>query len=245
MGGAEVWVERLQMHIHNSYPSVCALLLCILLLGCANISEEEIQDEDLIQEVILEEEVSSEGIQDEDLTQEVIPVEKVNEPEIHDADFIWESFPVVDMNFWAQPYKIVPIDFDADGDDEQLIGFDDVLRVMDFRTNPPSVIAISLITRNGPQVVYNQSVADINNDGFPDVAVAGGQETIRVLMNNKGEGFKDRVNYAASGETRGVTLADIDNDGLYDLLYTTQDDGRLKVRMGREEGLFGAESALF
>lgn len=148
------------------------------------------------------------------------------------------AIPAIHANEWHEPYKIIPIDFDNDGDTEQLVGFQKLIRVIDFRANPPRVLAREYINPVIDQTVYNQDVGDLNGDGFPDIAVASGKDFVSVLINDQGTGFKDRRDYPAHGETRGTKLADVNGDGTLDLMYTTQDNGYLNIRMGNGNGTF-------
>ena len=50
------------------------------------------------------------------------------------------AIPSLHADEWGEPYKIIPIDFDNDGDTEQLVGFNKIIRVIDFRANPPREI---------------------------------------------------------------------------------------------------------
>ncbi len=148
------------------------------------------------------------------------------------------AIPALHADEWREPYKIIPIDFDNDGDTEQLVGFNKIIRVIDFRANPPRVLAREYINPVDDQTVYNQDVGDLNGDGFPDVVAASGQNFVSVLLNDAGKGFSSHRDYFADGETRGTKLADVNGDGNLDLLYTTQDDGYLKVRLGKGDGTF-------
>ncbi|HLC76284.1 MAG TPA: VCBS repeat-containing protein [Candidatus Peribacterales bacterium] len=154
------------------------------------------------------------------------------------------AIPALHADEWQEPYKIVPIDFDNDGDTEQLVGFKKLIRVIDFRANPPKILARDYINPVDDQTVYNQDSGDLDGDGFPDIVAASGKDFVAVILNDQGKGFRDRKDYFAGGETRGTKLADVDSDGNLDLLYTTQDDGYLNVRLGNGDGTF-RESAMY
>ncbi|MCB0734051.1 MAG: VCBS repeat-containing protein [Flavobacteriales bacterium] len=60
----------------------------------------------------------------------------------------------------------------------------------------------------------SMAVADINNDHYPDILVAG-----RLFMNQNGKTFEqDTTSYSSPGAARANALVDIDNDGDLDII---------------------------
>jgi uncharacterized protein (TIGR03437 family) len=63
------------------------------------------------------------------------------------------------------------------------------------------------------------AVADFNGDGFPDLAVANGNDSVSVLM-NRGNGTFDVTSYYVYGDTEGIVAGDFNRDGKPDLVIS-------------------------
>lgn len=72
---------------------------------------------------------------------------------------------------------------------------------------------------------FGVAVADIDNDGFPDIFVANANGSVALYRNNRNNRFIDLTTAAGLGALTGrnATFGDFDNDGSADLLL----DGRL------------------
>ena len=89
--------------------------------------------------------------------------------------------------------------------------------------------------------------ADINDDGLPDIALAPFAGSPTVLINMGGAFFRE---YAIEhyDEVGDVALADLNGDGLLDLIFSTSveyaqyDEGQVVVRLGVGGGGFGPET---
>ena len=114
-------------------------------------------------------------------------------------------------------------DFDSDGDDDLVLaGSGNTIQVrrsgeFGFATSPlPAISGI------------HASVADINNDSFPDVVIVeAGSRSVKVLRNS-GDGRTFNSQTLQRGSVASVTPADIDSDGDIDLVLAV-DDGELAV----------------
>ena len=114
-------------------------------------------------------------------------------------------------------------DFDSDGDDDLVLaGSGNTIQVRrsgesGFATSPlPAVSGI------------HASVADINNDSFPDVIIVeAGSRSVKVLRNS-GDGRTFNSQTLQRGSVASVAPADIDSDGDIDLVLAV-DDGELVV----------------
>jgi hypothetical protein len=114
-------------------------------------------------------------------------------------------------------------DFDLDGSDELVLGgTGDVLLL---RASGGAAFAKTTLPASS---AVHISVADINNDSFPDIVVVQtGARQIRVLR-NAGDGRSFASQSLDRGSVAAATPADFDGDGDIDLLLAV-DDGELEV----------------
>ena len=98
---------------------------------------------------------------------------------------------------------------------------------------------------------YSVTVADINGDGRPDLVVANfGSDTVSVLMNTSVPGsatptFATEQSFAVGSGPFSVAVADLNEDGLLDIIVTDYDAGSISVLMnttaaGSAAASFGA-----
>lgn len=100
------------------------------------------------------------------------------------------------------------------------------------------------------------TVGDFNGDGFPDIAVANfGSNSVTVLLNDGHGNFtvSQTVTIAGKGSTVAnqapsvqpvaITAADMNDDGILDLV-TTNNEGSLSVLFGDGQGQFPSQSTL-
>lgn len=100
---------------------------------------------------------------------------------------------------------------------------------------------------------HNLALEDIDGDGLADllVAIGGLSKTVpgvHVVARNLGGGkFAEMARFTVPSQAKGVRLADLDNDGHIDLLYTARGSGyegdlkrgRLYLRQGHGDFTFG------
>jgi hypothetical protein len=130
---------------------------------------------------------------------------------------------------------------------------------LDILTANKGSNSISILLNNGdgtflPQIVIpvgtrpgGVAVADINGDGIPDLAVSNyADDTIEILP---GEGdaifgpaqlYATNVGPGFAGPGPPV-LADVNGDGIPDLVYPDYEDANVAVRLGLGNGLFGPQ----
>jgi hypothetical protein len=83
-------------------------------------------------------------------------------------------------------------------------------------------------------------VADLNGDGFPDVATANavfGASTVAVFLGKANGEFQSPVSYPTGYFTSGIVAGDFNNDGILDLLAMSQ-DGSIALFLGNGDGTF-------
>jgi len=165
------------------------------------------------------------------------------------------------------PYKVVAADFTGDRRVDVVLGYR-YLGVVSVNTGDGTgrFTATTLNAFTGEDRrsdltgeswsaphVHNMAYADVDRDGLPDLALAVGGLSVKktgrvILARNVGQGqFRHMLEYSVPSQAKGVCLADLDNDGRLDLLYTARgsgytDDlkrGRLTIRQGLGGWKFG------
>lgn len=83
--------------------------------------------------------------------------------------------------------------------------------------------------------------ADFNRDGAMDLALANtGRDSVSVLLNltGRGQGFVQTYDIVLGGGPFDIAAADIDSDGVVDLIVANADLNTIDVILGRTEGGF-------
>jgi hypothetical protein len=91
----------------------------------------------------------------------------------------------------------------------------------------------------GPLLV---SIADMNNDGRPDLVVTASQGPLCVLFGNGNGTFQSPQTYSIAGGQFGVTVADVNNDGNMDVLAAGESFSGVSVLLGNGNGTFKAQT---
>ena len=81
------------------------------------------------------------------------------------------------------------------------------------------------------------TIADLNLDGLPDIAVAG-SGGVSVVLNAGIGSFQPAVTVPVSGEHRAIVARDLNQDGLPDLAVTNDTEGTVAVLLGNGAGAF-------
>ena len=127
------------------------------------------------------------------------------------------------------PVSVTAADLDGDGKPELAVANAGTLEGKqhnvavfhnrgDGRLSPPS----RYVLRSAPSSV---AIADLNADGKPDLAVAGGNNGNVSLLLNRGDGtFAPAVEYAAGFAPHSITAADLDGDNIADLAVANYGD---------------------
>jgi hypothetical protein len=88
------------------------------------------------------------------------------------------------------------------------------------------------------------TIADVNNDGHPDIIVANFTDaTLSILLNNGNGTFKTQTTMPVGLGPTYVTAADMNRDGKMDLLVNSSEDDSFGVLLGHGDGTFRIEVA--
>jgi hypothetical protein len=132
--------------------------------------------------------------------------------------------------------SIIEADIDNDNDIDLVIGSrENVIYVLkndgagDF-SNYDEIATSSM--------VFETAVADLNGDGFADIAAA--QDHVGIYLNNQDGSFAPPVDYAEiwSHTMRAIEAVDMDNDGDLDLTGSVYSANRISVLLNRGDGTF-------
>jgi hypothetical protein len=93
---------------------------------------------------------------------------------------------------------------------------------------------------------FSVAVADLDGDGVPDVVTANLErapftgDDVSVLLGNGDGSFQAAVSFAAGDEPVFVAVADLDGDGVPDLVTANRDSDDVSVLLGNGDGSFQA-----
>ncbi len=135
----------------------------------------------------------------------------------------------VNYNVGTGPVGLTSADFDQDGDND--------IAAANYGFNGQGN-TISILLNNGNGTFSNQLIfpagtgpykiasALINNDNLPDIVVADADQRMNVLINTGGNDFSNKTEYNVFSQFAGdffqsISLADVDNDGDIDALYSS------------------------
>jgi len=140
----------------------------------------------------------------------------------------FRALPVISTGI-QRPYFVVARDVNGDGKQDLVVTHDDTNRVVAllgdgrgrFRHAPASPF-------DGRTASWKADVADLNGDGKPDLALAGGG-SVRIFDGDGRGGFRFRSTLATRGESWDVTLADVNGDGRSDVITPSSAAGAVHV----------------
>ncbi|MFH2037401.1 MAG: FG-GAP-like repeat-containing protein, partial [Candidatus Zixiibacteriota bacterium] len=89
---------------------------------------------------------------------------------------------------------------------------------------------------------YHITVADYNNDGYPDLSTANqGDENISVYLNNGNGTFGSYATYSTSGDPRTTIAGDVNKDGWMDIVTANAFSDSVSVYLNDGDGTFAPE----
>ena len=111
-------------------------------------------------------------------------------------------------------------DLDNDGDLDFVNSRGDFVRV--YLNDGAGQFTFDTAYDVSPGEVYNGRIADLDNDGFVDIVVNGhGYNYSPNILWNLGDGTFEIEDVAPNGITKDVDVGDFDNDGDFDLLWSS------------------------
>ena len=140
----------------------------------------------------------------------------------------FRALPAVSTGI-ARPYFVIARDLNVDGKIDLIVTHDDTHRVVvllgngrgGFRHAPSSPF-------DGRTASWKGDVADLNGDGRPDVALAGGG-SVRVYEGDGRGGFRFWTSLRTRGESWDVVLVDVNADGRADVVTPASAAGVVHV----------------
>ncbi len=130
---------------------------------------------------------------------------------------------------------------------------------LDLAVSNQGAGTVSILLNNGggvfaPKVDYNPGtnpygvgISDFNNDGVLDLAVsrggAGGSGGVSILRGSGDGTFQAAANTGAGGGTF-TQIADLNKDGLEDLVVLNQNAGAVFMQLGNSDGTFQAATSV-
>ncbi|MCC6545611.1 VCBS repeat-containing protein [Candidatus Sumerlaeota bacterium] len=116
--------------------------------------------------------------------------------------------------------------------------------ISELRNNGDGTFVKPAFTRAADTAAWGSDVADLNNDGFPDIAVTNPNAgSVSVYIANGYLDFKPKVDYTTASGAHAVTCEDIDGDGDVDLLVANVN--YVTVLKNSGAGVFGSSAQYF
>ncbi|MCY7348315.1 MAG: VCBS repeat-containing protein [Pyrinomonadaceae bacterium] len=149
-----------------------------------------------------------------------------------------------------QPIAAAAHDFDNDGRKDLA-----VVNYSDGQSPNPQGLSILRAGANGRFLAVKNAVAtpghrlvvsgDFNRDGKNDLAVQYGSSSngIGIYLGDGNNNFSSLNVLPQTGFANSLCAADVNNDGILDLISTTQSPNKVYVRLGNGDGTFGSASS--
>ncbi|MDX9912914.1 MAG: VCBS repeat-containing protein [Phycisphaerales bacterium] len=161
--------------------------------------------------------------------------------------------PPVTMSVGSLPLGIATGDVNNDGNPDVVtantFGYTSSVLLGNGDGTFQSAITLNLVDPESEFAVGASvaAVGDLNNDGWDDIVIGVGSPdlgnpAVGVFINDGAGGFPALPTYYAfANQIRGVVIADMDEDGDNDIVYSNRDDNSLNIIPNNGDGTFGFE----
>ena len=137
---------------------------------------------------------------------------------------------VTELATAAFPRGVASVDFDQDGDLDLIVSAYNADTITQFTNNGMGVFTsgTAIACAGRPHGI---TVADLNGDGLKDLVVASnigvgaGFNSVGVFLGNGTTGFSSRMEYATGPTPMRTSVADLNKDGLMDILVANGGTG--------------------
>ena len=139
------------------------------------------------------------------------------------------------------PERIASADFDGDKRPDLVIAFprdgDAPATLQLLRARDSAVSYSPAVVLSGISVPFDLHATDVDSDSIPDILMAG-PDGVQFLRNRGDATFTPPTHLNTSAAAGAVLTADLDDDGVSDLVYTEPARNRLGIRLGSGSGDF-------
>lgn len=146
--------------------------------------------------------------------------------------------PVLIATHVADPSYAAVIDVDGDGQTDIVAGAGQTLELIRNLGGGSWAQPVDYI---GPSGLSAWTAADLDNDGHPDLAVAGHDADVLALMFASGDRFAGPQHFTTAEGAKQIALVDVDGDHHLDAVVLAGTANTLSVLLGAGDGTFAAK----
>lgn len=132
-------------------------------------------------------------------------------------------------------------DFNGDGKEDIVASDDATGKISVFFGNGDGTFQAPVSYGAGAGPAQGLVVGDFNGDGKPDVAVTAAPNAVVILINNGLGGFNSPTSYFMADQGWEIAAADLNNDGIIDLVIPQAESHFASILLGNGDGTFTAK----
>jgi hypothetical protein len=147
------------------------------------------------------------------------------------------------FGYAAQPQGVAIVDLNHDGRNDLVVADDSTGGLAVMMGNGTSNLFAAPKAVTGAQYLNVVTVGDFNGDGWTDVAAASTKNSRVAVFLGGASGLVFNASYAVGSSPRGITAADVDDDGALDLVVANYGSSTVSVLLGDKThpGAFNAD----